>query len=81
MYREGDIQNSYNDCTSNILLCENNILSLLIKDDVNQICSKETLNSTINENRQLINITSDIYSLLPFHIRNIVKYINQYSSI
>ena len=80
-YNEIDIQNSYNDCTSNISLCENNILSLLIKDDVNQICSKETLNSTINENRQLINITSDIYSLLPFHIRNIVKYINQYSSI
>ena len=79
-YDQIDFNYSYNDCASDLSLCEQNIISLTSVDSEQGVCSQEILN-TEESIESLNQIPYSFYDNFPFHIRNIFSYINSPANI
>jgi len=73
-YNSIDFQNNYFDCVSDISLCDNNSAELLFSDETQGVCSKEILDTEIQNNTEMNLISSEDINMFPLHIKNIFLY-------
>ena len=73
-----NIQHTYNDCVSNLSLCENNIISFSSVNENEGSCSKEIFNKLSDNIPSNQSITSEMYPYFPFYITNAFIYIDNY---
>ena len=74
-YNDISIQNTYNDCLSDLSLCTDNVVSLLNTNEENETCSLEIFNKETSLSMQSNIIPDDIFNHLPFYVKNIFTYL------
>ena len=75
-YNDISIQNTYNDCISDLSLCTDNVISLLNVNQENETCSLEIFNKDVSLTMHSNILPNDIFSYLPFYLKNIFTYID-----